>query len=83
MADVKNGGPAFSYTLPPGSVPVLINGMFNNAGMSKRFYAACAAMRGDWAGPDPFPNDAGSEVLRNRAQLYLRMADALIEEEGK
>lgn len=89
MADVKDGGPAFSYTLPPGAVPVLVNGRFNNAGMSKRFYAACAAMQAGlanpsaWYAPTSEEKASGITWAHKLAKEAFEVADALIEEEGK
>lgn len=53
------------------------------SGMSLRDYFATKAMAGDWAAQDSedigaFPCDVDEAILIKRAQLYYRMADAML-----
>jgi len=50
----------------------------NEIGMSKRFYAACAAMRGLFANPHPIFVNAGMESLIKQAYYA---ADELLRQE--
>ena len=49
----------------------------SNYGMSLRDYFASQALAGDISGL-ALPNDASSEFLEARAQLYYRIADAML-----
>lgn len=49
----------------------------SNFGMSLRDYFAGQALAGDMA-DDTLSNDASSEFLEERAQLYYRLADAML-----
>lgn len=61
-------------------------GYYNNyaeivyQGVSKRFYAACAAMQGLFANPHPVFVNAGMESLINQAYYA---ADELLRQEGE
>ena len=56
-------------------------------GMSLCDYFAAKAMQGDWAAQNEeggyYPNSADMEFLVKRAELYYRMADAMIEARKK
>ncbi|SAK95855.1 hypothetical protein AWB82_06962 [Caballeronia glebae] len=49
----------------------------SNYGMSLRDYFAGQALAGDMA-DDGLPNDASPALLEERAQLYYRLADAML-----
>jgi hypothetical protein len=49
----------------------------SNYGMSLRDYFAGQALAGDMA-DEALPNDASSTLLEERAQLYYRLADAML-----
>ena len=49
----------------------------SNYGMSLRDYFAGQALAGDMA-DEAFGNDASSALLEERAQLYYRLADAML-----
>jgi hypothetical protein len=49
----------------------------SNVGMSLRDYFAGQALAGDIA-EDALPNDASAALLEARAQLYYRLADAML-----
>ncbi len=53
--------------------------------MTLRDYFAAKAMAGDWANPDEglWPHNTSSELLSKRAELYYRMADAMLAERSK
>lgn len=58
------------------------------SGMTLRDYFATKAMAGDWAAQDSedigaFPCDVDEEILIKRAQLYYRMADAMLKTRSK
>lgn len=76
MSDkINDGGPAF---------PFAENGEVdgNYHGMSLRDYFAAAALKGDWAAQDEyvgvFIEGCETAILDTRAQLYYRMADAML-----
>ena len=79
-----DGGPAFACPAIPDSGHFVAP---TEPGMSKRFYAACAAMQGDWASQSAetgeFTASITDEQLRANAARYFRMADAMIAEEQK
>ncbi len=90
------GGPAFPFeyhnqTSKP--QPSFFNDGFiypdgseQYAGMTLRDYFATKALCGDWASQNSstgeFPTDAEIEPLTKRAQLYYRMADAMLKARG-
>ncbi|SAL73019.1 hypothetical protein AWB74_04437 [Caballeronia arvi] len=49
----------------------------SNYGMSLRDYFAGQALAGDMA-DEALPNDASPTLLEERAQLYYRLADAML-----
>ncbi|AQG98299.1 hypothetical protein A9R05_05290 [Burkholderia sp. KK1] len=49
----------------------------SNYGMSLRDYFAGQALAGDMA-DEALPSDASSTLLEERAQLYYRLADAML-----
>ncbi|MGJ7133153.1 hypothetical protein [Morganella morganii] len=70
----KTGGQAFP--LPPSEH------MYADAGMTLRDYFAAKAMQGDWATQTEdmgyFPPQSADVILDNTAELYYRMADAML-----
>lgn len=67
---MSEGGPAF-----PGKV---LNTSF--AGMTLRDYFAAQVMHGDWACQgDKAGNDIENDSLKMRADVYYRMAEAMLE----
>lgn len=80
-----NGGPAFpkeDYQCNGA------DGSLGQEGMSMRDYFAAKAMSGDWASQDSedigaFPCDIDEELLIKRAQLYYRLADAMLKARGE
>ena len=60
-----------------------LNENVRTEGMTLRDHFAAKAMSGDWAAQDSedigaFPCDIDEELLIKRAQLYYRMADAML-----
>lgn len=82
--EVKDdGGPAF---------PIGIGDMRDPQGMSLRDYFAAKAMQGDWAAQDAgnelvqggyYTDNTTLEFMVQRAELYYRMADAMLEARKK
>ncbi|HGN0027565.1 TPA: hypothetical protein ACKRID_003472 [Proteus mirabilis] len=76
----KTGGAAFPASGHPNMQFVA------QEGMSLRDYLAAKAMQGDLASQSVelghFPNDIPEEHLVNRANLYYRMADAMLKARG-
>ncbi|HHZ8506561.1 TPA: hypothetical protein ACWL6U_004112 [Morganella morganii] len=70
----KTGGPAFP--LPPSEH------MYADAGMTLRDYFAAKAMQGDWAAQTEdtgyYSPQSDDVILDNAAELYYRMADAML-----
>ena len=79
---MKNGGPAFPEVRTEYNLNVQEREVTSFGGMSLRDYIAAKAMQGDWSTQNPetgeWPNDAKDVSLFNRAQLYYRMADAML-----
>ena len=76
----ETGGPAFPMPASEWSGA--------DSGMDLRDYFATKAMAGDWAAQDSedigaFPCDVDEEILIKRAQLYYRMADAMLKTRSK
>lgn len=70
----ETGGPAF---------PIWHETSVCASGMSIRDHFAGMALQGDWAAQDDdnlgaFSCDVQQEILIKRAQLYYRMADAML-----
>ncbi|MFU2148984.1 hypothetical protein ACM55O_22170 [Hafnia paralvei] len=79
-----NGGPAFP-NVPDGAGDKWADW---DEGMTMRDYFAAKAMSGDWAAQDiegigAFPCDIDEETLIKRAQIYYRMADAMLKARGE
>jgi hypothetical protein len=80
----NDGGPAF-----PCNVGEIKDGQWNakfHSGATLRDFFAAAALQGDWAsqsetnGVGVFPVNTSGATLRNSANLYYRMADAMLAE---
>ena len=80
-----NGGPVFP------SEQGMVNGTWNQTyegGMSLRDYFAAKAMQGDWAAQNmehdfQFNSDTTQDRMVLFAQMYYRMADAMLEARKK
>lgn len=69
----ETGGPAFAASGHPGQQFV------QQEGMTLRDYFAAKAMQGDWAlQGDKVGSDIDNELLKSRADIYYRMADAML-----
>lgn len=73
----ENDFPAFAASGHPGLQHI------QQDGMSMRDYFAANAMQGDWAAGDGFSTKVRDGELAERANLYYRMADAMLEARNK
>lgn len=71
------------YTLHPGSIVPPEQGL----SLTLRDQFAMAAMQGDWAAQDErsgyFDENSGEATFSKSAEMYYRMADAMLKARGK
>lgn len=77
----QTGGPAFP------NVPSDVQYEQWDEGMTLRDYFAAKALCGDWASQSSstgeFPTSAEIDPLTKRAEIYYRMADAMLKARGE
>lgn len=79
--EIKDGGPAYPFMRETGfpNMPIVLG----DSGITVRDLFALAALQGDWAAQNEssgsWSNSASIGILKERGELYYRMADAMLQ----